>query len=102
MFANESGLLRLSDESLQSLNVNVIVLDIPANSECFGTALHRIILREFVGYSVPVLNGFLQAFGGQGAVKLSSRSSASMSVVHELSNAGSPWESECVFNSVIV
>ena len=50
-YSLEYGFLRLSPATRQRLNipVKIVTLD-PSNDKCFGDALSRFILDEFLGY----------------------------------------------------
>jgi hypothetical protein len=90
MFSNETGLLKLSPEALEAVNVTIVSVTIPSTSDCFGPPLHKAILHYVTGYAVPILNAFLQAFGPAGAVKVSVGSGGQF--IQDLSSAGSIWE----------
>ena len=70
IFSNEPGLLQLSANTLALLNVTMLRLDVPEDSPCFESALHRLLLASLTGYTVPIVNAFVQAFGTTGAVKV--------------------------------
>lgn len=82
VFSNESGMLALSSHALTALNVSIISLSFPSSSPCFGSAWHQFVLSILTGYSVPILNAFVQAYGPKGAVK-----ACETGIVRELSHA---------------
>lgn len=57
-FAQERGLLLLSDESLQYLNVSVMSVQLKATDLCLGNLVSRFLLCHFIGYDTVVVNAF--------------------------------------------
>jgi hypothetical protein len=94
MFSNESGLLHLSLHALSALNVTVLRLDLPDDSPCFQSAFHRLVLASLAGYTVPLLNALVQAYGTRGAVKIDDQRGHHRIV--SLEEGGYVWDTTCV------
>lgn len=57
-FSQERGLLLLSDQWLDALNVSVTRVALPTNHQCLGDVISRSILLHLIGYDTVVTNAF--------------------------------------------
>eukprot|EP01132_Coremiostelium_polycephalum_P001287 gene1287-1626_t len=72
-FSYHRGLLTLSKESRDMLNISTHEIVIYTNDTCIGNQFHQSILK-ILGYDVMVINNLLQSFLGRGFLKSSSSS----------------------------
>ena len=60
-YSLEYGFLRLTPATRQRLNIPVMIVTLdPSNDRCFGDALSRFILDEFLGYD-DILMGSIKS-----------------------------------------
>lgn len=57
-FSQERGLLLLSNESLDALNVSITRIHLPSNHSCLNDRISRFIFLHLVGYDTVAINAF--------------------------------------------